>query len=358
MPAVPLSRSSVGVSLTAARPMTTVLVTVPAVVATPPMLLPRSLTFIVRVRLTALVLLSLLSCAPVYLRLARVALMSVTVPRRVMADESLTLANRLALPESVTCSRPVGMLKAASTVPLRASTSAMLIALPPLKLNWTSSVAETEAGTTAVGGSFAGSIELMTTVVLTVCTSEPPLAEPNPALVRSFSVTVIVSDVSGLSPGTYLTVFNAVCNWARVPLKLSVLVPSPQLPAPRSAACVPVTLVTPVVSNTKAPCATLRLTCPWFVPSKRDRSISPRVKIEPSASCVFSLADPPTLMVGVLFEIVGASLSAVTVKETVSVAVEKAVMPPLVAVSTPVAPLLPLVWSQARTVSAVACTPL
>ena len=53
----------------------------------------------------------------------------------------------------------------------------------------------------------------------------------------------------------------------------------------------------------------------------------------------------------------GASLTAVTVRLAVSVAVEKAVVPPLLVVSASV-PLPPLVWSQARKVMAVASVPL
>ena len=53
----------------------------------------------------------------------------------------------------------------------------------------------------------------------------------------------------------------------------------------------------------------------------------------------------------------GASLTALTVRLAVSVAVEKAVVPPLVVVSASV-PLLPLVWSQARKVIAVASVPM
>ena len=53
----------------------------------------------------------------------------------------------------------------------------------------------------------------------------------------------------------------------------------------------------------------------------------------------------------------GASLTALTVRLAVSVAVEKAVVPPLLVVSASV-PLVPLVWSQARKVIAVASVPL
>ena len=52
----------------------------------------------------------------------------------------------------------------------------------------------------------------------------------------------------------------------------------------------------------------------------------------------------------------GASLTAVTVRLAVSVAVENAVMPPLLVVSASV-PLPPLVWSQARNVMPVASVP-
>ena len=52
----------------------------------------------------------------------------------------------------------------------------------------------------------------------------------------------------------------------------------------------------------------------------------------------------------------GASLTAVTVRLAVSVAVENAVVPPLLVVSASV-PLLPLVWSQARKVIALASVP-
>ena len=53
----------------------------------------------------------------------------------------------------------------------------------------------------------------------------------------------------------------------------------------------------------------------------------------------------------------GALLTALTVRLAVSVAVEKAVVPPLLVVSASV-PLVPLVWSQARKVIAVASVPL
>ena len=53
----------------------------------------------------------------------------------------------------------------------------------------------------------------------------------------------------------------------------------------------------------------------------------------------------------------GASLTALTVRLAVSVAVEKAEVPPLLVVSASV-PLLPLVWSQARKVIAAARVPL
>ena len=53
----------------------------------------------------------------------------------------------------------------------------------------------------------------------------------------------------------------------------------------------------------------------------------------------------------------GASLTALTVRLAVSVAVEKAVVPPLLVVSASVPPV-PLVWSHARKVIAVASVPL
>ena len=53
----------------------------------------------------------------------------------------------------------------------------------------------------------------------------------------------------------------------------------------------------------------------------------------------------------------GASLTALTTRLAVSVAVEKAVVPPLLVVSARV-PLVPLVWSQARKVRALARVPL
>ncbi len=53
----------------------------------------------------------------------------------------------------------------------------------------------------------------------------------------------------------------------------------------------------------------------------------------------------------------GASLTAVTLTSIVSVALEKAVVPPLLAVVTLV-PTVPLVWSQARTVSAAVLVPV
>ena len=54
---------------------------------------------------------------------------------------------------------------------------------------------------------------------------------------------------------------------------------------------------------------------------------------------------------------VGASFTAVTVAAMVSVAPEKAEVPPVVAVLTLV-PLMPLVWSQARIVRPDATVPL
>ena len=53
----------------------------------------------------------------------------------------------------------------------------------------------------------------------------------------------------------------------------------------------------------------------------------------------------------------GASLTALIIRLAVSVAVEKAVVPPLLVVSASV-PLVPLVWSQARKVMALARVPL
>ena len=53
----------------------------------------------------------------------------------------------------------------------------------------------------------------------------------------------------------------------------------------------------------------------------------------------------------------GASLTAVTTMLAVSVAVEKAVVPPLVMVEA-LPPPVPLVWSQARNVRALAMVPL
>ncbi len=54
---------------------------------------------------------------------------------------------------------------------------------------------------------------------------------------------------------------------------------------------------------------------------------------------------------------VGASLMGVTLTSIVSVALENAVVPPLLAVVT-LAPTAPLVWSHARTVSAAVLVPL
>lgn len=53
----------------------------------------------------------------------------------------------------------------------------------------------------------------------------------------------------------------------------------------------------------------------------------------------------------------GVSLTGVTVTDAVSVAAEKAVVPPFVAVLAS-APLLPLGWSQARRVRSVETVPL
>src|SRR5262245_41007480 len=53
----------------------------------------------------------------------------------------------------------------------------------------------------------------------------------------------------------------------------------------------------------------------------------------------------------------GASLTALTTSEAVSVADEKAVVPPLVEVLA-VLPFVPLVWSQARKVMALEIVPL
>ena len=53
----------------------------------------------------------------------------------------------------------------------------------------------------------------------------------------------------------------------------------------------------------------------------------------------------------------GVSATGLITRLAVSVAVEKAVVPPLLVVSASV-PLLPLVWSQARKVIALASVPL
>jgi len=53
----------------------------------------------------------------------------------------------------------------------------------------------------------------------------------------------------------------------------------------------------------------------------------------------------------------GASFTAVTFTSTTSVALENAVAPPLLPVST-LLPAVPLVWSQARKVSAATDVPL
>ena len=70
-----------------------------------------------------------------------------------------------------------------------------------------------------------------------------------------------------------------------------------------------------------------------------------------SAALSAAVGPPPSLV------ITGASLTAVTVTSTTSVALENAVVPPLLLVST-LLPALPLVVSQARRVRAPALVPL
>mgnify|MGYP003694582959 CR=1 FL=1 len=70
-----------------------------------------------------------------------------------------------------------------------------------------------------------------------------------------------------------------------------------------------------------------------------------------SATLSAALTPPPSLVIS------GASLTAVTVTSTPSVAVENAAAPPLLPVSTFV-PATPLVQSHARSVNAAALVPL
>ena len=69
-----------------------------------------------------------------------------------------------------------------------------------------------------------------------------------------------------------------------------------------------------------------------------------------SATLTIAVLPPPLVMTG-------ASLIAVTATSITSVALENAVLPPLLLASTWV-PALPLAWSQARSVSAAALLPL
>ena len=100
----------------------------------------------------------------------------------------------------------------------------------------------------------------------------------------------------------------------------------------------------------------LTVSVPWAADSTTcmplaSSSTSAMLIVPPSARPVSSLTlcPPGTALTG-------GSLTALTAIEAVSVAVLKAVEPPLVLVSA-VPPLLPLVWSQARKVSPVETLP-
>jgi len=98
----------------------------------------------------------------------------------------------------------------------------------------------------------------------------------------------------------------------------------------------------PVVAVTASPATAEASTSllPRKVDTTADRAVSMSVEVS----------------VGVVSVTLGASLALLTTMEAPAVLVENAVVPPAVVVST-VAPALPEVWSQARTVR-VAVSPL
>ena len=90
----------------------------------------------------------------------------------------------------------------------------------------------------------------------------------------------------------------------------------------------------------------------WSVASEK-LPLNSELTVAPAGDAVSSLIAASVA----LPEATGASLTAVTVTSMTSVALEKAVVPPLLEVSTLV-PAVPLVWSQARSVSAEVELPL
>ena len=143
---------------------------------------------------------------------------------------------------------------------------------------------------------------------------------------------------------------------SNVPPALAVTVPMVVPPTTRLAPCVKLASV-PVAEKTSCALAPPLRASVSVAPLKllvALSSVSVTVTFESSTTAgPFSVAPgAPSRPLST-----GASLTALTVSDTVSVVIENAVMPPLTDVSAS-PPLLPLVRSQARSVTALAKLPL
>jgi len=290
---------STGASLTGVMAMITYFSAVAAVVTLSPMLLPKSLTTMCKVRSATVLLLVLASAAPVYLRLARAVFTAVIVPLIVMAPCPLPPAVTNT-PVVVMAKRPLGMLSVTSTSPLRASTSAMLNVLPaPVKLNCVSSMAVTVS---AVGPVIVGASLLGVTFTVMVWVASRAATVAVPLLPKSLTLTVMVSLVLVSSPGVKLMPSSAALTVVSVPLRVTTLV------------LLPVTLVRPstvpsVTLPWDKPLGTVTVTVisPMFVtPSLRPASISPTTTLTtPSLEITIALFSVAVVAIVLAAVIVG-----------------------------------------------------
>ena len=168
-------------------------------------------------------------------------------------------------------------------------------------------------------------------VLMSLSISAPPAPVLPPSLVSI--VNVMEPAVADTKVGAVLE--RNVLILASVPLRVMELVP------------LPVTVTPPPEVAERLPELTLSVVV--MVPERASTSTMERPDN--------GREDPAPAVNDAGNVLTGASLRAFTINEAVSVAVEKAVVPPFVLVSA-VPPLVPVVWSHARNVIALAMVPL